>query len=187
MATEQDWEEVADLVRRTQAGDRDAADTLIRRFKTLVYSVTLRVLANPTEAEEATQDTLVHILKKIHQVRDGRAFAGWVTMVASRRAINHAARRPLAGMGDGTVADEAVEPDQLLGLCREETRLAVRRAIRQLCVMDRQALRDYYFHGLEMKEIAELRGIPIGTVKRRLHVARHRLHAVMIKRPMATV
>src|SRR5204863_286478 len=104
-------------------------------------------------------------------------FAGWLRQVAVRMAINRATRRVAppsveAGILEGASvrADEPL--DQLISRERAER---LWEALGRLKSLDREALDAFYIRGHSLLEIAEQLGVPLGTVKRRLHTARKRL------------
>ena len=87
------WTEVAVLVRRAQAGDREAFGRLVEQFQRTVHAICLRRLGNPSEAVELTQEVFLHVMRRIDQLREPERFAGWLRQVAVRMAINRATRR----------------------------------------------------------------------------------------------
>jgi RNA polymerase sigma-70 factor (ECF subfamily) len=173
------WTEVAELVQRAQEGDREAFGLLVEQFQPTVYAIALRRLGNASEAVELTQDVFLHILRRIHQLREPERFAGWLRQVAVRMAINRATRRVAPATVDTGVLEGAYERnhqpvDELITRERAE-RLWV--ALRRLKTLDRESLVAFYIRGLSLVEIAGELDVPLGTIKRRLHTARKRLRA----------
>jgi RNA polymerase sigma-70 factor (ECF subfamily) len=175
------WEEVTVLVERAQAGDRAAYGELVRRFQGSVYAMALTRVHDPLEAQELAQEVFVHGMRKLPQLRDPRCFAGWLRRITARMAINRLARRgPLRGAQAGFLeAVPAVAAGPLDDLLRAEQRSAVQAGLRRLKPLDRQALEAFYLRGRSLKRIARELDVPVGTVKRRLHVARRRLKTVL--------
>jgi len=171
------WTEVAELVQRAQEGDREAFGRLVEQFQPTVHAIALRRLGNASEAVELTQDVFLHILRRIHQLREPERFAGWLRQVAVRMAINRATRRVAPATVDTGVLEGAYERahqplDELITRERAE-RLWV--ALRRLKTLDRESLVAFYIRGLSLLEIAGELEVPLGTIKRRLHTARKRL------------
>ena len=171
------WTEVAELVQRAQEGDRDAFGRLVEQFQPTVHAIALRRLGNTSEAMELTQDVFLHILRRIHQLREPERFAGWLRQVAVRMAINRATRRVAPSTVDTGVLEGAYEHalqpvDELITRERAE-RLWV--ALRRLKTLDRESLVAFYIRGLSLVEMAGELDVPLGTIKRRLHTARKRL------------
>ena len=95
------WTEITELVTRAQAGDRAAFGQLAERFQPTVYAVALARLRNPTEAQELTQEVFLHAMKKLPQLREPQAFAGWLRQITVRMAINRLTRARAAPEGRG--------------------------------------------------------------------------------------
>lgn len=175
------WTEITLLVERAKVGDREAYGELVTRFQGSVYAMALARVRDPLEAQELAQDVFVHAMKKLPQLRDARCFAGWLRRITARMAINRLTRKgPLFGADpevlEGVVGYERSPEEQL------ETAEAVgqlRDALAELKPLDRKTLEAFYLRGLSLLEIAEKFDVPVGTVKRRLHVARLRLKAVL--------
>jgi RNA polymerase sigma-70 factor (ECF subfamily) len=165
------------LVVAAQHGDRQAFGQLAQRYERAVYATALRRLGNHAEAQEVCQEVLVRAMQKITQLREPQAFGAWLQSVTNRMAINRAVRKR-------SVADS--EPDLLAATCVDaETPLSkalarerasqVRAGLRRLGSLDRQTLVAFYVHGQSLIEMSEEFDSPVGTIKRRLHVARKRL------------
>src|SRR5947199_9066311 len=87
------WTDLAILVRRAQAGDREAFGTLVEQFQRTVHAICLRRLSNPSEALEMTQEVFLHVLVRLDQLREPERFAGWLRQGAVRMAVNRATPR----------------------------------------------------------------------------------------------
>jgi RNA polymerase sigma-70 factor (ECF subfamily) len=169
--------QIKELVIRAQAGDRDAFGRLAVEFDSMVFSVALRRLRNRAEACEVAQDVFVQALRKLPQLREPERFVGWLRQIAVRMSINRAIRRP----NDITCAPESFASlksapnGPLDALLDTERANQVRSGLDRLGQMDRETLVAFYFNGHSLKEMSDQFERPIGTIKRRLHTARHRL------------
>jgi RNA polymerase sigma-70 factor (ECF subfamily) len=171
------WNDLTNLVELARAGDRAAYGELIERFRPTVYAVALARLRNPAEAEELTQEVFLHGMKKLAQLRDAACFAGWLRQITVRMAINRVTRRgPFQGI-DTEVLEQATadESEPLDDLIRAEQRRALHAGLQRLKPVDRATLIAFYLRGHSLKEMSREFETPIGTIKRRLHVARNRL------------
>ena len=174
---EADQVRTAELVRAAQAGDRDAFGQLFSQFERTVFAVALRRLGNYTEAQELCQDVFLQALTKIRQLREPACFGSWLRSITHRLAINRLVRRaPVT----------AAEPEDLEGCCVEQTTplenvvrgkesLRVRTGLARLRELDRDTLLAFYERGRTLVEMSDEFAAPLGTIKRRLHVARKRL------------
>ena len=171
------WTEIKTLVEKAQAGDRAAYGELVERFQPTVYAVALARLRNPTEAQELAQEVFLHGMKKLGQLRDAQCFAGWLRQITVRLAINWLTRqRPLA-RGESEALDnaEAAGATPLEQLVRAEQAAELYKGLDRLKAVDRATLMAFYIRGRSLKQMAREFETPVGTIKRRLHVARLRL------------
>lgn len=169
--------EIIELVTRAQTGDRHAYGELVERFQSTVYAVALARLRNPCEAQELTQEVFLHGMKKLPQLRDAACFAGWLRQITVRMAINRLTRRgPVLKVETEVLeAAPAAGGDPLDGLIRSEQASELYKALELLKPVDRATLVAFYIRGRTLKQMSREFETPIGTIKRRLHVARNRL------------
>jgi RNA polymerase sigma-70 factor, ECF subfamily len=153
-------------------GDEGAFAELYRRVAPTVLGLVGKVVRNPAQAEEVTQEVFIEIWRSASRFDPGRGRArSWVMTFAHRRAVDRvrsaerAARRDdLAGRRDqGRPYDEVAEQVEA-GLEREH----VHRSLDALTELQREAVVLAYYGGHTHREIAELLGVPAGTVKTRL-------------------
>jgi RNA polymerase sigma-70 factor (ECF subfamily) len=174
---ETDETELTVLVLAAQEGDRQAFGTLFERFERHVMAIGLRRLGDFSEAQELCQDVFIQAMRKVAQLREPEAFPGWLRSITNRMAINRLVRRPV---------DRAIEQEALDAACVEtETPLSealaderqdkVREGLAQLGRLDRETLEAFYVRGQSLLEMSADFDAPVGTIKRRLHVARKRL------------
>jgi RNA polymerase sigma-70 factor (ECF subfamily) len=175
------WTEIKELVERAQAGDRVAYGELVERFQPTVYAVALARLRNPTDAQELTQDVFLHGMRKLAQLRDPQCFAGWLRQITVRMAINRLTRGAPVAKVDSEVLDntEAAGATPLDEMVKAEQAAALHVALDHLKPVDRATLVAFYIHGRTLKQMAREFETPVGTIKRRLHVARNRLKKVL--------
>jgi RNA polymerase sigma-70 factor (ECF subfamily) len=170
-------EEISELVNRAQVGDRGAFGALAERFQGTVYAIGLARLRNPTEAQELTQEVFLHAMRKLDQLRDAACFAGWLRQITVRMALNRLTRRgPVQGVEPEVLEQaEAAGRGPLDELLSAEARADLHRGLARLKPMDRATLAAFYLRGRSLKQMSREFETPVGTIKRRLHVARNRL------------
>ena len=171
------WQDIAELVERAQTGDREAYGALVEQFQPTVYAVGLARLRNPTEANELVQEVFIHAMLKLPQLRDAQCFPGWLRQITERMAINRLTRRGWNGGADPALLDQvpALEQGPLDDLMRSEQKAEVWAGLENLSNLDRDTLVSFYIHGRSLVQMSREFEAPVGTIKRRLHVARHRL------------
>lgn len=175
------WDEITELVVRAQGGSREAFGTLVEKFQPTVYAVSLARMRNPSEAQELTQDVFIHALRKLPQLRDPQCFAGWLRQITVRMAINRLTRRGPLHKVDADVLDsaETIGPGPLDEMVRSERAVELHAALEQLKPVDRSTLVAFYIRGRTLKQMSREFEVPVGTIKRRLFVARNRLKEVL--------
>lgn len=166
-----------DLVLAAQDGESEAFGELANRFERMVYSVCWQRLRNHAEAQEVTQDVLIKAFEKLYQLEEPAAFAGWLRSIAVRQSINRSTRRPPSISVEPQSMDRQdnrhVAPlDSLLAVERQDQ---LRHGLGQLSSLDRSTLVAFYLKGRSLLEMSDDFEAPVGTIKRRLHVARKRL------------
>jgi RNA polymerase sigma-70 factor (ECF subfamily) len=171
----------AELVLSAQAGDRAAFGELVRRFQAPVYAAALEKLREASEAQELAHEAFVRAFTKLDQLRQPAAFPGWVRQIAVRLALNRLSRRKKLNQAEDSVLEnaKAAGPSPLDNLLRAEDRLKVQRGLAGLRRLDQEVLIAFYIRGESIKDISEQLEAPEGTIKRRLHVARNRLKALL--------
>ena len=167
----------ADLVRAAQSGNSEAFGQLFERFQPTVLAIAMRRLGNMSEAQELTQDVFIQAMQKLGQLRTPEAFIGWLRQITVRMAINRAVRRgPSVAvepeMLEATLIGEESPLDKALAFERKEQ---IQEGLERLREMDRETLKAFYVQGQSLIQMADQFDAPIGTIKRRLHVARKRL------------
>jgi RNA polymerase sigma-70 factor (ECF subfamily) len=175
------------------AGDTSAYETLVRRYEKELFSYLQRMLGDPSMAEDVFQNTFFTVHTKRHLFVAGRPFRPWLYTLATHQAIDAMRRngrhvRPsLDQRVDQGNGDQPTSLVDLLSsaqappaeqLERRETAALVRASVDELPEHLRSAIVLCYYQGFKYKEIAQVLGIPVGTVKSRLHAAVVRLTEV---------
>jgi RNA polymerase sigma-70 factor (ECF subfamily) len=171
--------ELARLVSRAQRGERGAFDQLVQRFEAKVYRAVVSRLGNATDAREVTQEVFLQAYLKLEQLRQPEFFGGWLRRIAQRMAINCAVRRRTeVAVGTVVLEDRTdAEATPLERLMQRERAGRLSDALGRLRALDREALVAFYLRGRSLAQMSREFGSPLGTIKRRLHVARKRLRA----------
>jgi len=175
-----------DLLRRFCSGQTEAFGVLVRRYERELYGYLRRYLGDGNLAEDVFQNTFLQLFLKSDQYEPGRPVRPWLYTIATHQAIDALRRggrhqavsldvqRESSGEGEAqTLMDllENREPGPLELAHGQERRQRVRAAVDQLPDFLRQVLVMAYYQGLKYREIADILGIPVGTVKSRLHAA----------------
>ena len=174
------------LVQRVTERDAEAFAQLYDRHADLVYSVALRVLADPALAQDTAQDVFLRLWRTPEAYDPARGrFVSWLVSVARNRAVDEVrmrGRRRQREMGENATPDDPPDgraEDPQLAVQVQADRLAVRRALALLPEEQRTALELAYFSGLTQQEIAERLREPLGTIKTRTRLAMKKLRAAL--------
>ncbi len=184
----------ASFVQRLRARDERAFNVLVRTYEGRVFGLILRMIGNRAEAEDLAQEVFVQVFKAIDQFRGDSKLSTWVYRITvnicknrykylQRRHTNQqqeleplAERVPMSN-ARGTTVGEVARPDELL--VGRQVERAVQNAILQLEPDFREALVLRDVEDLNYEEIAQITGVPEGTVKSRIHRARAQLRALV--------
>jgi RNA polymerase sigma-70 factor (ECF subfamily) len=175
-----------DLLSRFCKGQREAFGVLVRRYERELYGYLRRYLGDGSLADDVFQNTFLQLYVKSNQYEAGRPVRPWLYTIATNQAIDALRRngrhqaisldqyREEAFEGDVHSLLETLEgrdPGPLDLAQGQERRERVRASVDRLPDFLRQVLILAYYQGLKYREIADILGIPVGTVKSRLHAA----------------
>ncbi len=169
--------EEALLISRARDGDQEAFRQLVERYQGAVYNLAYRMLGDPGDAEYAAQDIFVRIYRHLGRYDPARKFSSWSLAIATNYCIDQLRRRrmqlvPLENIIPWARSREAGPEGEAI---TQEQRDEVQRLITRLPEKYRAPLVLRYFDELSCAEIAEVLGMPEGTVKTQIHRARKAL------------
>lgn len=167
------------LLARIREGDRHAFEELYRIYRPRLTRFLINLVRRPQLVEEALDDTLMVVWERPHSFKGASKLSTWIFAIAYRKAIK-AARRSDDPVDD-PLADQrpspAAGPDENLDYQRKQALLI--RAMNELSPEHRAVVDLTYFHEMEYREIADILGCPVDTVKTRMFYARRRLRRQM--------
>lgn len=178
------------LIDELREGDMAALAILVEKYKRLVYRVAIQITKNHEDANDVMQDTFLKVYESIHSFRKDAAFETWLYRIVVNHATNLVKRRerrresPLSGTSEMEIhpdlrrtADLANNPH--LNLEKKERQRWVTQAINSLPLKQRTVVILHEFEGLTHPEIASILNCSEGTVRSRLHYARHKLRDLL--------
>jgi len=174
------------LLRYAKHADRAAFSDLVKRYERELYSYLRRYLSDAVLAEDAFQMTFLQVHLKCDQFDGERKFRPWLYTIATNQAIDAQRRnkrhrgisldRPCKGGGEdelATLVDLLVsrESDPAMNCQSVQEGDWVREAVAALPEVLRGTLALVYYQGMKYREAADVLGVPVGTVKSRVHTA----------------
>ncbi len=168
-----------DVIHRCRCGDQRAFEELYHLYAQQALRTAYLISHDQILAENAAQETFVRVWNNIHQLREIEAFRTWffrILVNTTRRFAQQEARiKAVALENVGHKRDQSLLAPEAAAERNEEI-AHVHTAIALLPEAQRLTLILRYYSGLTEAEIAQILGIPVGTVKSRLHTARMQLH-----------
>lgn len=170
---------LADYVR----GDGPAFATLVGRYQQELFAFLQRFVGDAATAEDLFQETFIQVHRNARSFDPQRRFRPWMFTIAANKArdyLRSAGRRSWQSLDHSTGTEEALTfldlmespgPPPVQALTTAEDVAKVQQIMAEMSPLYREVLLLSYFHQFAYKQIAEMLGVPLGTVKSRLHAA----------------
>ncbi|HNT92633.1 MAG: sigma-70 family RNA polymerase sigma factor [Bacteroidales bacterium] len=169
------------VIDRALQGDSRAYTELLNRYRDSVYYVMLRMVSNPSDAEDLTIEAFGKAFHNLAKYVPSHAFSTWLFRIATNNCIDFMRRKTQSprpfdqeeGEEDeveATVASDMIAPDELM--INRETAASLNRIVKTLKPRYRRLIELRYFEDYSYEEIASELSLPIGTVKARLFRAK---------------
>ena len=182
----------SDLVKRSQAGDTEAFDELVIRYRTRVFGMIYNMVHSEQDAWDLAQDSFLKAWKSIGRFRGQSSFYTWIYRIVMNVTIDWLRKKQIKGGGaefDDKIQLTQVEPASKTvpktealphqAMERVEIRARIEKAISQLSPEQRAVILMKEIDDMQYHEIAEAMGCSIGTVMSRLFYARRKLQALL--------
>lgn len=169
--------EEAVLIEAAKSGDQEAFRHIVERYQGAVHNLAYRMLGTPEEAEDAAQEIFVRLYRQLGRYDPARKFSTWTLAIATNYCIDQLRRRrmqlvPLENIIPWARSrDSGPEGEALSSESRDE----MQRLLKRLPEKYRAPLVLRYWEDLSCAEIAEILGVPEGTIKTQIHRARKQL------------
>ena len=168
--------------------DADLFEAFVRRYQDMVFATAVRLLGNPTEAEDISQTVFMRAFQRFNELEPSPTTAGWLKTVTRNTCLNHLSRyrRRWKFFSELAATDEPADgsaPPDLLAVAasaaddleRSERHARLERALRQLPDHQRVPLVLFHFEELSYQDIADALGVSLGKVKTDIHRGREAL------------
>ena len=158
------------LIARVARGDADAFGAVYDQVAATVFGIVRRVIRDPAQSEEVTQDVLLEVWRNAAKFDSGRgSAAAWVTTLAHRRAVDRVRSENACSRREQKAAEpEPAEDDVAETVAATLEHQRVRRCMDGLTGLQRESIKLAYYNGYSYPEVAKLLGVALGTVKTRI-------------------
>ena len=167
----------ADLIGRAQRGDEEAFASLAVAAGDRLHAVAHRILRDTDLAEDATQQALLSIWRDLPQLRDPARFDAWSYRLLVRACYAEGSRARRSSPNIRLLP--ANEPEVAEGLSSVVDRDQLERGFKRLSIDHRAVVVLHHYLDLPLDEVADVLGVPAGTVRSRLHHAMRGLRAAL--------
>jgi RNA polymerase sigma-70 factor (ECF subfamily) len=179
-----------ELVLTAVSGRESAFEELVRRYQRPIASYVYRMVGDYDAALDLTQEVFIKVYNSLSRYRSEFKFSTWIYKIAHNTAIDHLRRHTVRDQimmtgGDGTRSEIAIESRRLTPEQeseREERRSEIESVVQTLPAAYRELIVLRHSHDLSYDEIAEVTGLPLGTVKNRLFRAREAMRDLLVPR-----
>ena len=168
------------LIARIAKGDRLAMEELYGRYRVPVYRFVLRMVRNPTTAEDLDSDVFLDVWRQAGTFEGRSAVSTWIFSIARFKALNALQRRPMEELDDekaGAIADQADDPE--IALAKKDKAAVLRASLLKLSAEHREIVNLVYYQHKSVEDVAGIVGIPEATVKTRMFYARKKLSELL--------
>ena len=171
------------LLARFIAGDQNAFTEIVDRYQRELYAFIIRYVGDQATAEDLFQETFIQLHRSAQMFDQQRRLKPWLFTIAANKArdfLRATGRRPVQrldaqpnGEDSGSLLDlvAATSPDASTAAIMSEDAHRVREVLSGMSPIHREAIIMSFYQRLSYKEMAEILGVPLGTVKSRLHIA----------------
>jgi RNA polymerase sigma-70 factor, ECF subfamily len=173
---------------RLRGGDVESIARLVERYQHRLYRYLLRLVSQPSTAEDLFQQTWLRVMERIQFYDPKRSFEGWLFAVAHNLAIDHLRRKKPESLDEPlpsgeTQADLArsESPGALEQFLSKEKQSCLSQAVAELPLAFREVITLRFEEEMKLEEIAAVLALPMGTVKTRLHRALKALRLILGK------
>ena len=174
----------SEIVRQCRTGDGAAWRELVKRFTPLVYRLALRILGNPVDAADVSQEVFLRIHRSLDSFDPTRPLTPWVSRIAYNACLKRIGKEkrsvlPPEYQDDRDALRILEPPNPESEVLRREAQDYLLEALTQLSAQDRGLLVLRYREGLSDAEVSEATGMPVNTVKTRIFRSRKRLRQIL--------
>jgi len=169
--------DLPELLERCRRGDELAWEALVRRYQARAYGLALHYVRDAEEARDVAQEIFVRVYRNLGKLPAHELFLPWLIRLGRNLCVDHLRRAKVRPSGSAIPIEEApvlwdTAPTPEAAFATDASKRLVHEALQRLSAANREMILLKEIEGLELKEIASLLGLPLGTVKSRSNRAR---------------
>lgn len=159
------------LVLQVQTGESSALQKLLPLIQQKMLSYAKRIMQGSADTEDCVQDALMVVMKKLGQLKDPKAFHGWMYQVINSRCLDHWRRNHMPSQAMDDTNQESAEFESVQSDVSEQS-MDIKQAMSRLSKIQQSVIYLFYFEGFQVSELAIILNKPAGTIKSLLFDAR---------------
>jgi RNA polymerase sigma-70 factor (ECF subfamily) len=168
---------------RIKSGDQSAFASLVEKHKDMVFTIVVKIVKKPEDAEEIAQDVFLKVFDKLDSFRGDSKFSTWLYRIAYNAAISKTRKRRLEveALDDFTINNYSLDEvkEELEVIDPEKQQKFLKEAMEQLSDDDYLIVKMFYLEEMSVKDISSVNGLSQANVKVKLHRIRKKLYCSM--------
>ena len=170
-------------IEAVRKGNVQAFSYLVEKYRKLVYTLALKLLKRPEDAEELAQDTFIKAFQKIDTYEGKSKFSTWLYSITYNACISELRKRRIqfSSLDDQRISDqdEMKMNDYYRETKKEDQEKYLNLALSKLPEDDQVLVTLYYYESQSMDEISEITGLTVSNIKVKIHRARKKMHDLL--------
>ncbi len=170
-------------IEAVKKGNVQAFSVLVEKYQKMVYTLALKLMKKPEEAEEMAQDTFIKAFHKIDSYEGKSKFSTWLYSITYNACISELRKRRIEfkSLDDRQVSDEDEQRmyDYYRGNRKEDQEKYLALAMEKLPGDDQVLITLYYYENQSMDEISMITGLTVSNIKVKIHRARKRMQVLL--------
>lgn len=170
-------------IEAVRKGNVQAFSVLVEKYQNMVYSLALKLLKRPEDAEELAQDTFIKAYQKIDSYEGKSKFSTWLYSITYNACISELRKRRIefASLDDRQISDqdEMKMHDYYRETRKEDQEKYLNLALSKLPEDDQVLVTLYYYENQSMDEISTITGLTVSNIKVKIHRARKRMYGLL--------
>lgn len=170
MEEEQLW------IKQVLAGDKEAYANIINKYKNQLYATVLRMTRNPQDAQDFVQDAFIKVYRNLDKYKADGSFSSWLYRVAVNHCMDEFRKKQYTTVQIEVDEEKVVNPNhpEIIFLKHEKKR-QLERLVSTLPDDERLIILLRYINEVNYEEISEIMGVPLSTVRNKLHRAKKKM------------